>query len=33
VTILRAVTDEEAAQKFPAFEMVNPYLRTTAQPS
>ena len=32
VIITGAVSNEEAAQKFPGFKTVKPYLRTTAQP-
>jgi thioredoxin-dependent peroxiredoxin len=33
VIIVPAVTDDEAAEKFPGFTTVKPYLRTTPQPS
>ena len=32
VIITGAVSNEEAAQKFPGFRTIKPYLRTTAQP-
>jgi hypothetical protein len=32
VIITAAVSNEEAAQKFPGFKTIKPYLRTTAQP-
>jgi alkyl hydroperoxide reductase subunit AhpC len=32
VIITSAVTDEEAAQKFPGYKTIKPYLRTTPQP-
>ena len=33
VIIVRAVSDEEAAETFPGYETKKPYLRTTKQPS
>jgi hypothetical protein len=33
VIITTAVTNEEAATKFPGFKTIKPYLRTTKQPS
>ena len=33
VIITAAVSDEEAAQRFPGYQTIKPYLRTTAQPA
>jgi thioredoxin-dependent peroxiredoxin len=33
VIITSAVSDEEAAEKFPGYKTVKPYLRTTPQPT